>query len=174
MGWAQKGRQAGWKSAQREGLGVEEWGSARGEGTQRRGEHQREQGFGEIGGLGEGDSPSERLGQRELEGQKEDGFQMGEGADSDQGGEGSDRGSWGQRKGQFGEQCVHMVCPLQPGEGGAVPVEVAPEQRPGSSLGPASPSQLTDPELIIINEQLGRFPGVCLGSDTQHISPSQR
>lgn len=39
-----------------------------------------------------------------------------------------------------------------------MPVEVAPEQRPGSSLGPASPSQLTDPELIIINEQLGPAP----------------
>lgn len=111
-----------------------------------------------MGGLGEGDSVSERLGQRELEGQREDGFQMGEGADSDQGGEGSDSGSWGQRKGQFGEQCVHTVYPLQPGRRGAVPVEVAPEQRPGSSLGPASPSQLTDPELIIINEQLGPAP----------------
>ncbi|ELK04056.1 hypothetical protein PAL_GLEAN10024183 [Pteropus alecto] len=30
--------------------------------------------------------------------------------------------------------------------------------KPGSSLGLAAPSQLTDPELIIINEQLGPVP----------------
>lgn len=29
------------------------------------------------------------------------------------------------------------------------------DKAPGSSLGPASSSQLTDPELMIINEQLG-------------------
>lgn len=85
-------------------MGVEEWGSVRGEGAQRRGEHQREHGFGEIDGLGEGDSVSERLGAVGAGGtEREDGFQMGEGADSDQGGEGSDSGSWGQREGQFGE-----------------------------------------------------------------------
>lgn len=38
----------------------------------------------------------------------------------------------------------------------AVPVEVAPEQSPGAAWArQAAPSQLTGPELIIINEQLG-------------------
>lgn len=50
---------------------------------------------------------------------------------------------------------MHTVYPLQPGRRRAVPVEVAPEQRPGSGLGPCVPSQLTEPKLIVINEQLG-------------------
>lgn len=111
-------------------------------------------------------------GQRELAEQREDGFQMGEGADSDQGGAGRLRQrELGQRQGQFGEQCVHTVYPLQPGRRRAVPVEVAPEQRPGAAWAPAPPSQLRDPKLIIMNEQLGL---VSWHLYRQHISTFQR
>lgn len=153
-------------------MGVQEWGSVRGEGARRRGEHQREQGFREIDGLGEGDSVSERLGAEGAGGTEGGWVSDGRGCRFRPGaGEGSDRGSGGQRQGQFGEQCVHTVYPLQPGRRRAVPVEVAPEQRPGAAWAPAPPSQLRDPKLIIMNEQLGL---VSWHLYRQHISTFQR
>lgn len=99
---------------------------------------------------------SERLG---AEGagaeQRENGFQMGEGADSDQGDEGSDRGSWGRKEGQFGEQCVYTVYPRSQRGGGLCLWRGPRNKGPGAAWAPAPPSQLRDSELITTNEQLG-------------------